>query len=42
MAEHLDAFEPPAKDEGALCFAAENLSMPEVVAAVKDAQSSAR
>jgi predicted kinase len=37
MAEHLDAFEPPAEDEGALCFAAENLSMPEVVAAVKNA-----
>jgi predicted kinase len=42
MAEHLDAFEPPTEDEDALCFAAENLSMPEVVAAVKDAQSSAR
>jgi predicted kinase len=42
MAEHLDAFEPPAEDEDALCLAAENLSLPEVLAAVKDAQSSAR
>ena len=39
MAEHLSNFEPPAEDERALRFAAENLSPAKVVAAVAAALS---
>jgi predicted kinase len=41
MTEHLNAFEPPAGDESALRFAAENLSIAKVVAAVAAALSAA-
>jgi predicted kinase len=41
MAGHLNAFEPPAEDEGALRFAAENLPIERVVEAVIAALSAA-
>jgi hypothetical protein len=39
MVEHLRTFEPPADDEGALRFAAEDFSLAKVVAAVVAALS---